>query len=291
MLSWIRQHVWQPLQETWDRFVTDDGTLMAAAVAYYVSLSLFPLLLVLVSGIGWFLETTELGRSAQQEVLNAIARQTSGETQAALRGMLERVNENKAVGGPLGMLGMLAVAIAIFAQFETAFDRIWNVRPPPSQGVTAAVRRVLFERFRAFLLLLSLGLVLIAVFLAAMTISAIRGLVARWLEVPATIWTLVEIGAALVLNTAAFTLLYRLLPKVPVKWWYAFRGAAVAAVGWEIGRQGLALWLVRTDYGSAYGIIGSFLGIMLWLYFASVVVFLGAEYIQAVCVRCEPERG
>lgn len=282
MLSWLRDNAWRPLRNTWDRFVDDDGTLLAAAVAYYASLSLFPLLLVLVSGVGVFLDSTELGRSAQQEVLNAIARQTSGETRAALSDMLERVHRNKGVGGPLGMLGMMAGAIAIFSQFETAFDRIWNVGPPPSRGVTSAVRRVLFERFRAFLLLLSLGLVLIAVFLAGMTISAIHGFVGRWLELPDAVWTVVEIGAGLVLNTTAFTLMYRLLPKVPVRWRDAFRGAIFASVGWEIGRQGLAQWLLHTNYASAYGIIGSFLGVMLWVYFASVVVFLGAEYIQTV---------
>ncbi|MCA9071192.1 MAG: YihY/virulence factor BrkB family protein, partial [Planctomycetaceae bacterium] len=67
----------------------------------------------------------------------------------------------------------------------------------------------------------------------------------------------------------------------------AFKGAVLVAIGWEIGRQILAAVLIRSNYISAYGTIGSFLAIMLWLYFSSHLVFLGAEFVQCICQKCD----
>jgi membrane protein len=62
----------------------------------------------------------------------------------------------------------------------------------------------------------------------------------------------------------------------------------LAAVVWEIGRMILAAFLIGNKY-SAYGVVGSFIAVMLWIYYASTVVFLGAEYVQVICRRCDPK--
>lgn len=285
MIDLLKNRIWGPLQETWKRFVDDDGTLMAAAVAYYASLSLFPLLLVLVSGLGFFLDYTTVGESAREQILNAVEQQSNVQLREALENVFAQVREGQAVGGRLGLLGMLFAAVAIFAQFDRAFEVIWNAEKSPPKGLLHAVRRVFFERLRAFLLVLSLGAIVIVVFLAGVAIAAVRNVVTEWLSLPSGMWSLVAIGSTVVLNTLVFTLLYRLLPAPRIEWNEALRGAVFAAVGWEIGRQLLNLWLTRTDYASAYGVIGSFLGVMLWIYFATTVVFLGAEFIQTICRR------
>ena len=84
------------------------------------------------------------------------------------------------------------------------------------------------------------------------------------------------------LNFCAFTLIYRFVPRVNIRWAEALRGASVAAILWETGRQMLRIYLVRQGYPTAYGVIGSFLAIMLWAYYAMIVVFFGAEYTRVV---------
>ena len=105
---------------------------------------------------------------------------------------------------------------------------------------------------------------------------------------PDVLTQLVEWSASLVLNTLAFTLLYRFLPKVKVRWREALAGAVLVAVGWEVGRHILSNILIGTRYTNAYGTLGSFLAVLLWLYYASHLLFLGAEFIQFICKRCEP---
>ena len=80
-------------------------------------------------------------------------------------------------------------------------------------------------------------------------------------------------------------LLFWLLPKAPVRWCDAFHGALLTAAAWEIGRQVLAIFIARGKYTSAYGVVGAFLAILLWCYYAVTIILLGAEYIHVVRAR------
>lgn len=104
------------------------------------------------------------------------------------------------------------------------------------------------------------------------------------------LWTVGQMVLPMILNAGVFTLIYRLLPKVPVKWSEAFQGGLLASVVWEIGRYVLTWFLVASKYSSAYGVIGSFIAVLLWLYYSFSVLFLGAEFIQCICDRCNVNR-
>ena len=83
-----------------------------------------------------------------------------------------------------------------------------------------------------------------------------------------------------------FTIIYRVIPKRHVPWLQAIGGGLVAGVAWEIGRQLLALLIVGKSY-TAYGVIGSFIVLMLWFYYAGLVLLFGAEFVQVGSVGAE----
>jgi membrane protein len=97
---------------------------------------------------------------------------------------------------------------------------------------------------------------------------------------------LLESVLSVVLFWIVLSCIYRVLPKAPVRWSDAIAGAWLAAVTWELGRQALAYLLIGDRY-SAFGLIGSFIAVMLWIYYACMVLFLGAEYVQARSVDRE----
>jgi membrane protein len=273
---------WHHLRGASQRWSEDDGALMAAAVAYYLGLSLFPLLLVLLSAFGMFLRYTESGRDAQDELLAIVETNLSSPLQNHVAQALEHIQEQSTLSGPLGLLGILLASLAGFAQFERAFDRIWGVRRQGTGGVISAIRTILIRRGVAFLLLLSSGLLIIVIFVAGLVLSTVETFTQTFIATPSQIWRWAHIGVTLVLNTLLFTLLYRWLSKVDVRWRDAARGAVLAALLWEVGRLVLSVYLLRSSLGSAYGVIGSFIAILLWCYYTVAVVFFGAEYIQQV---------
>lgn len=273
------------LRDAGARWYADDGPLMSAATAYYLGLSFFPLLLVLIAGVGFFLENTHLGQNARQEVISAIAKNMSEQLADYVKQSLNVVQERSVISGPLGLVTMLITSLAAFAQFDSAFDRIWRVPARNGKSIVSMALALLIQRGRAFLLLFGLGTFVVVVFLAGMVLAAIQSRAADLLPQEEWLWNTVQIGVTLATNTLVFMLLFWLLPKAPVRWCDAFHGALLTAVAWEIGRQVLAIFIARGKYTSAYGVVGAFLAILLWCYYAVTIILLGAEYIHVLRAR------
>lgn len=263
--------------------------MLAAAMAYYLAISLFPLLLVLISALATFAEYTRYGAITEEQVLEAISRQGSPALAENVRTAFERVKAGAGAGGPVGAVTLLLAALVIFAQLERAFDKIWNVPSRPQRGIWGTLKDLLVNRLRAFLMLLGIGLFVVLVFFTGMALSSLQAHAGHLLPGDDQVWWWVELGASLVLNAAAFTIVYKILPKVPIRWSEAAWGGAVAAVTWEAGRQLLAGVVIGARYTSAFGVVGALLATMLWAYYAVTVIFLGAEYIQTFCDRCNVE--
>lgn len=268
--------------ESWKQ---DDGNLMAAAVAYYAALSFFPLLLVLISGLGPILEFTNWGRDAQDEVLAGIESYASTAVRDSVERMLGRVVDQASFSGPVGLLTLLIAAGALFANFDRAFDRIWNIASDRDGGILAAARSILFFRLRAFLMLLALGVLLLVNLAGSLILSGLREYSDQLLPGSEQLWSVSQTAAGLAVNALVFTLLYWIVPKVRVRLREALQGGLLASVIWEAGRWVLASLVLGEKY-SAFGVIGSFLVVMLWVYYGSAVLFFGAEYVQVICDDC-----
>ena len=130
---------------------------------------------------------------------------------------------------------------------------------------------------RAFLVLLGLGAVVILVFLAGLVFQAVQTHTSALLPQSEMIYDALQIGLTLAINAGVFTLLFRLLPRDPPTWSDAFSGGLLTAAAWEIGRQLLAIFIARGKYASVYGVIGTFLAILLWCYYAVAIVLIGAR--------------
>ena len=263
-------------------FQDHEGVLSAAGIAYYVALSFFPLLLVLVAGLGSVLELTETGQEAQQELLTAISQQASPDLAEQVGRSLDAVKERAPASGPIGFVVLLASAILIFAQLDTAFDRIWRLPVDPHATWRQWIEELVYQRLKALAMLVGVGGFIVLVMVTLMIWTAIekslepRVEVGPWFHWASSLWI------NLLLNWMAFTMIYGVVPKAKIRWWDAFRGGFVAALMWEAGRQALSAYVLHLNYPSAYGIIGSFIAVMLWAYYAALVVLFGAEYVRVI---------
>jgi membrane protein len=97
---------------------------------------------------------------------------------------------------------------------------------------------------------------------------------------------LLSLVTTLLLNTLVFALLFKFLPNTAVRWGDVWLGAFVTAVLWEIGKNLLALYIGRSGQSwSAYGLVGTVLILMAWIYFSSQILFLGAEFTEVYSRR------
>ncbi|CAK9056424.1 Large-conductance mechanosensitive channel [Durusdinium trenchii] len=263
-------------------FQSDNGLQLAASVSYYAALSFFPLLLILISGLGYVLRSTGWGQDAQRQLLEFVSDQASPSLADRVGTTLNEVQANAALNGPIGLISLLVTAVMIFAQFENAFDQIWNVDRSGKKGIVSKAKQVVWYRMRAFLMLLGAGALVMVTFFAGIAVTGASSLGDEFLHLPRTFWTALQLVVTLALNWGMFTLIYRILPKVPVRWSEAARGGLLASITWEIGRQILAALVIGNKY-NAYGVVGAFIAIMLWVYYAMAVIFFCAEYVQVIC--------
>jgi membrane protein len=283
------KQVLEDLYKAYEKWQQDDGSHMAASVSFYMAVSFFPLLLVLMSATGLVLRFTGWGQSARQRLIDLISHQTAPILAHQVEAVLRNVQNRAAIGGPIGLLTLFFASMAVFVHLDDAMDRIWNVRRSNRPSILGAIRSVLVDRMRAFLMLLGVSAFATAGFVASMTVSAIEEYASGWIPMPTWVWSLTTLAAAVALNWLLFAIVYKVLPKVNVKWRDAVRGALFAAVMWEAGRRLLAALVIGSKY-SVYGVVGTFVAIMLWVFYAVTILFLGAEYIQVSCARSESRR-
>jgi membrane protein len=263
-------------------FQEHEGTLAAAGIGYYVALSFFPLLLVLVAGLSAVLEWTQFGQNAFQALRTAISQQASPDLAQQVDRTLKVVSARAPAGGPIGFVVLIISAIAIFAQLDAAFDRIFRLPHDPHASWMSWIKRLLFQRLKALGMLAAVGGFIIMVMITSMVWAALqhslepRVQMGPWGEWLSNLW--INLG----LNLFAFTMIYRAVPRPSIRWRDAVHGGFLTAVLWEAGRQALAAYLIHLNYPNEYGIIGSFIAVMLWSYYASMVILFGAEYLRVL---------
>lgn len=270
------KRIFGPLWAAYIKFSEQDGAMLAAATAYYLAFSLFPMMLVLVAVLGWALRFTAKGQNAQQYILTAVSDQASPALSEQLSRALNSVESHAATSGAVGIVVLLVTAIAIFVQIDYAFDRLWE--NPLEEKITWRQRIIdhVFKRLKALGMLIAVGAFVIAVMISSLVWKGVQENATSILKFAPWVNRVLQPLIHVLLNLIAFTAMYRFLPKTATSWRSAFIGSLVASALWEVGRQVLAAYVVADKLPTAYGLIGSFMAVMLWTYYAMIVVLYGA---------------
>ncbi len=265
--------------ETVRRWITDGVFTMSAAIAYYAAFALVPGLLIVMSTVGVVYgdETTaEIAREASSLV---------GEDAAALVTGAVLVTRDRIGFGRrsavLALAMMIGGASAVFAEFLNAMNTVWRVRARAGRGVLGVLR----DRFWPFTLVFAIGVILLAWLLLSSFIQAYSVYVDRLVPGAAFVWPYVDLGLSVAAVTLLFALVYKFLPDARIPWSAAWLGAAVTAVFFAAGKHLFSLYLGTTAIPTVYGAAGSLFVILVWVYYSTATVLLGAEFIHVYAER------
>ena len=242
---------------------------MGAALAYYALFSLSPLLLIALAVAGWlFPAEVENGVIAGQ--LIALAGPAGAQ---ALQGLLDAAREpgRGAFAAGLGMLLLVIGAMTVFGELQCALDRIWRV---PALPGGSNLWRLVRSRLAAFAMIIATGALLLG-WLAGGTLLAARGAASG---VPPLALHALEIGLGMVIATALFALVYKIVPRARIAWRDVGTGALVTAALFSLGKFAIAWYIGRTGVTSAFGAAGSLAALLVWLYYSAQIFLLGAEF-------------
>lgn len=279
--------MWSFLKRILRDFSEDECSVRAAALAYYTVFALPPLLILLTIVVGIFWDPVEVQRSLESQFSTLVGRDGA----SAIREMLAHA---KAPGtGPvasiLGVLALLFGAIGAFMQLQGALNKAWEVKPDPKKG---GVRQFIAKR------LLSAGMVLAVAFLlmVSLAVSAVlSALGAKMAFVPEPALQAVDLTLSLAVITVMFAAIFRFLPDAEIDWRDVWVGALFTSMLFVLGKFAIGYYLGRSAPGDAFGAASALAVILVWIYYAGMIVLLGAEFTQAWAerrgARKEPETG
>jgi membrane protein len=283
----LRRDLLPLLKETYSEFQADEASTLGAALAYYALFSLFPLLLLLIAGLGYVLQYWDTAINVQDEILAAVSRNFSPQLSDALNQILGGIKSNAGGATVIGLITLLIGASSVFQQLDLSFNKIWKVpKPEQSAGLIASVLQTVKTKLFSFGMVLAVGFLL----LVSMALTGVtQALLDSFQNVPViggAAGFLIGLATTLLLNTLVFALLFKFLPDTTVRWGDVGLGALVTAVLWEIGKNLLAWYIGRSGQSwSAYGLVGTVLILMAWIYFSSQILFLGAEFTEVYSRR------
>jgi membrane protein len=266
---------WKVLKETAESWSDNHAARLAAALAFYAVLSLAPLLVLAIAIAGWFFgEDAARGQIAGQ--LAGIVGEKAGE---GIQTLLQHAREpdQSAFGSILGGIVLLIGASGVFGELQAALNQIWEVEPRPGRGIKGFLR----DRVFSFSLVLGVAFLL----LVSLVVSAVLSVMGRYFSsnLPGgeVLWQLLNFGISLAVLASLFALLLRVVPDIEVPWKGIWPGAAVTALLFTAGKFALGLYLGRASVSSPYGAAGSVVVLVIWVYYAAQIMFLGAEFTRA----------
>lgn len=260
------------LKKSFANFNEDDGLRMSAALSFYSAFSLAPLLLIAISIAGTF-----LGNDEVRTALDGGLRDEIGPSGAfVIQEMVAhaRHHSENLFMSISGLAMLLIGAAGVFEQLQTALNTIWKTSTAPVSGLRAFVKTHLLS----FSMVLVSGFLLLISMILTTGLQAFNKHVGEAFGVPTE---LLALGGALLsfaVTAVLFASIFKILPNSPVGWKDVTMGAVVTAALFMIGKMAIAWYLGREATASSYGSAGSFIVVLLWLYYSSIILLYGAEF-------------
>jgi len=264
------------LIEAWRYFVSHDGRLLSGAIAFYASLAIAPLGVVALLIASLVMPET----AARDELVGQIESFLGSEMATFLVNAIVTLGEEAtSYAAPiLGALFMLYIAARLFSMLRRALNHMWGIRPRLLVHASRAERLQLLERrMLAFAMVLVFGSSLIALVLLHSAASA----AAHFFGDHTYMLTLAEFGSAFAVLAPLIAMVYRWLPDASIAWRDVWVGAAVTCVFVLGGSFLIGLYLGQVTPASVYGVAGSLIVLLLWIYYTTQIFLMGAVFTRA----------
>jgi membrane protein len=268
---------------------TNDSTFTQSAAVGYYAIFAFPALLVIIVSIAGFVTHN----SKVSDVLFSDIASTMGKgTATQVSQIIEKAGNtgHTILASVISIVALLVGATGVFTELQKSLNYIFEVKPKPNAGFM----KLVIDRLFSFGLIVSIAFLLLVSLVLTSLLAGLEG----WLK---SYFSEVAVYFAFVVNellsfgiiTFLFALMFKILPDVKLPWKPVWKGALLTGILFILGKYGLALYFGKAKPESAYGAAGSIVLIMLWVYYSSMILFFGAnfikQYLASANQKIEPE--
>ena len=181
----------------------------------------------------------------------------------------------------IGIVVLLFGASGVFGELQSALNTVWEVAPKPGRGIWGVVK----DRFFSFTLVVGVAFLLLVSLIVSTGLTWVGQVFEGALPGGALVWQVLNFVFSLAVVTGLFALMFKTLPDVHIAWRDVWVGAAVTAALFTLGKFGLGIYLGSAGVSSAYGAAGSIVALVIWVYYSSQVLLIGAEFTEVYASR------
>jgi membrane protein len=260
------------LKETFQRWQEDNVSRLSAALAYHTVFALAPLLIIAIAIAGLAFGQQDV----QSYVLGQLARLLDERSLDLLRSMIMSMRDtgSNIVATVIGVGTLIFGSSRVFNELQQSLNTIWGVEPEPEAGIQFVLRK----RLISFAMIMGIGFLLLLAFLFITFLTALKNILA--LPYLSYLIPVINFLFITLLAFLLFGLIYKVLPDVQIAWRDVAVGAGITAALFSLGQLLIGLYLVNSSFSSTYGAAGSFLVILIWIFYSAQILYFGAEFTE-----------
>ena len=262
--------VWLLIKATVENWVAHKDAMQGAALAYYSIFSVGPLLVIAIA-IAGLVFGQEAARGELQRQLSVLLGQSGAR---AVDTMLAGANQLQQgmLATVIGTTVLLFTALGIVVQLKSAFNTVWEVNERQTSGFWQFIHTYLVS----LAAVIGLGFLLLVSLLFTTALSVAGQYLGR--QLPQMTLQITGSLISFAAITAMFAAMFKLLPDTRVEWRNVWLGAAITAALFELGKLLIGIYVGRLALASTYGAAASLVILLIWVYYSSQIVLLGAEF-------------
>lgn len=259
---------------TFKGFSDDNVTKLSASLAYATLFSLVPFLSLVISiGALFHMDIGTQLYAALDLILGESA-------VAGLRTIIENASQTgTSTWTTIVSLGVTIFgATTIFAEMQSSLNTIWGIRPKPKKSWL----KYITNRVLSFSLIIVFAFLMLVTFFLTGLINGLKDkLIVLYPDVTAVLFQTVGFLLNTVLITFIFMLIFKTLPDAKIKFRDVFVGSVVTTVLFLLGQYAISIYLQTRDTESVYGAAAFVVLLLLWIYYSSIIVYIGAEFTES----------
>jgi membrane protein len=263
------------LKKTYISFTDDRGLKLSAALAYYTIFSIAPMLIVLIAVTGIFYGQEAVQGKIFSQLNDFIGNKSAVQIQDILKQM--QLSGKSTFAIITGVITLIIGASGVFIEIQDSINLIWRVRAMPKRGWV----KFIADRVLSLSMIGSLGFLLIVSLIVNGLVLALSDVLTRYL--PDMTLILVQVlnqGITLSVLVILFSIIYKVLPDVEITWKDVIAGSIFTSLLFILGKFVIGLYIGSSSIASVYGAAGSFLLVIVWVYYSATILYFGAEFTQ-----------
>jgi len=263
---------WAELLVLWDaalRWAKDGAMTSAAAIAFYTISSLGPMMVIAIAVAGAVFGE----QAANDAIYGQIAGLVGTGGAHAIQTLIHSAwaHHEGWIAKTIAPVVIVISATGIFGEIQGALNTIWRYKASSS-----SVLKIVSVRLKSFAIIMSSGFVLVVSLVVNAAVAAFGSYLFGDKQVAWFVWS-GHTFVSLLITTLIFAAIFKILPDAFIEWRDAFVGAFIAAILFTFGKFGIGAYLASTNVATSYGAAGTFILILMWVYYSSMMFLYGAE--------------